>query len=297
MEIENLTRQGAILGHTPEDEDLPMVVWLRGDEEIIDEFTMDAEAAMTALGIKRSRLTQISGRELRVGRIRIDRYTRPVYRPQDVQAYLEWTRASASHQKSSQAIEMAAQKLEEQRGELDSTLKTSLERFEAEILERWTLLDRQRERLVQERSRRLEENLAERDAARTKGEARLVEALTRMSQQVDELERSLARRDAFLETLLQSYRDLKEEVRASTTELAKRLDLQEGRSERQAAELSGLVRDGTEKDRALWEDVSLQMKVLKRELTRKRKRAPRPATPLPRKIASRKRRERVSVSD
>src|SRR5690606_18828586 len=59
-------------------EELPMIVWLRGDEEIASEFTVDAEAAMEFLGIKRSRLTQISGRELRVGRMRIDRYIRPV---------------------------------------------------------------------------------------------------------------------------------------------------------------------------------------------------------------------------
>jgi hypothetical protein len=58
--------------------DFPMIVWLRGDEPWFSQFDMDAEAVMSALGIKRSRLTQISGKELRVGRVRMDRYIRPV---------------------------------------------------------------------------------------------------------------------------------------------------------------------------------------------------------------------------
>ena len=62
---------------------------------------------MHALGIKRSRLTQISGRDLRVGRVRVDRYIRPVYRSNDIEKYLAWTRATASHQKSSDAIKTA----------------------------------------------------------------------------------------------------------------------------------------------------------------------------------------------
>ncbi len=45
---------------------LPMVVWLAGDEAHADDFCIDADTAMQELGIKRSRLTQISGRELRV---------------------------------------------------------------------------------------------------------------------------------------------------------------------------------------------------------------------------------------
>lgn len=287
MELENLRRQGASGDHAPDDEDLPMVLWLRGDEEIIDEFTMDAEAAMTALGIKRSRLTQISGRELRVGRIRIDRYTRPVYRPKDVQAYLEWTRASASHQKSSQAIEMAAQKLEAQRDELGSTLRGSFERFEAQLLERLTLLDRQRERANAERAARVESRLTARDHERSKREALLIEALRTLTLKVDKLEASLERRDAFLETILQGYRDLREEVRAGTAELTRRLDLQESRMQGDNAELGALIRNAAEKDRALWEDVSLQLQVMKR----KKKKAPKPA-PLPKRTASRQRRER-----
>ena len=91
---------------------LPMVVYLRGDEDIVSEFNCNAEQAMDYLGIKRSRLTQISGRELRVGRIRIDRYVRPVYRQQDLVNYRAWTRATASHQSASRAIEGATAQLE-----------------------------------------------------------------------------------------------------------------------------------------------------------------------------------------
>ncbi len=65
-----------------QDGDLPMIVWLRGDELYVDEFCLDADAAMKALGIKRSRLTQISGKELRVGRCALTvihgRFTAPV---------------------------------------------------------------------------------------------------------------------------------------------------------------------------------------------------------------------------
>ena len=90
---------------------LPMIVWLRGDESYAGEFSLDAEAVMESIGIKRSRLTQISGRELRVGRIRVDRYIRPMYRSCDVQEYKSWTRASASHSKSSTILKEAADEL------------------------------------------------------------------------------------------------------------------------------------------------------------------------------------------
>lgn len=96
------------------DKALPMVVQLRGDEEFVADFLYDAQAAMEFLGIKRSRLTQISGRELRVGRVRQDRYIRPVYRKIDLDDYQSWTRKTASHQSSSQAIETAVEKLESQ---------------------------------------------------------------------------------------------------------------------------------------------------------------------------------------
>ena len=98
--------------------DLPLVVWLRGDELHANEFTLSADEVMTKLGIKRSRLTQISGHDLRVGRMRVDRYVRPVYRPQDIQEYMSWTRATATHQKSSDLILKAATELKGQTDQL-----------------------------------------------------------------------------------------------------------------------------------------------------------------------------------
>jgi hypothetical protein len=89
-------------------DELPMIVWLRGDEAWYPEFNLDADAVMAKLGIKRSRLTQISGKELRVGRVRVDRYIKPVYRDEDVESYKAWTRTTASHQKSSAALKDAA---------------------------------------------------------------------------------------------------------------------------------------------------------------------------------------------
>lgn len=96
------------------DSSLPMIVYLRGDEDCVEQFCIDADQAMHELGIKRSRLTQISGRELRVGRIRKDRYIRPVYRPQDIRDYQSWTRSTASHQSSSLLIEQTMGRLEKQ---------------------------------------------------------------------------------------------------------------------------------------------------------------------------------------
>lgn len=107
--------------HTTAD-DFPMLVWLRGDEPWFTQFDMDADSTMAALGIKRSRLTQIAGRDLRVGRVRVDRYIRPVFRSIDVAAYLDQTRATASHQKSSEAIQVASQAFNEQIERFQSTL-------------------------------------------------------------------------------------------------------------------------------------------------------------------------------
>ena len=114
-------------------ESMPMLIWLRGDEPICSEFTMDADTVMVELGIKRSRLTQIAGKELRVGRMRVGRYTRPVFRPSDVLAYKGWVRASASHLKSSRAIEDAAAKLEQETSTLADKVKDAAS-AELEIL-------------------------------------------------------------------------------------------------------------------------------------------------------------------
>ncbi|MFW7381036.1 MAG: hypothetical protein ACOH5I_19630 [Oligoflexus sp.] len=99
--------------------ELPMVVYLRGDEDLVEEFHLDAEEAMEMLGIKRSRLTQISGRDLRVGRIRRDRYIRPVYRLKDLEDYQSWTRSTASHQSSSILIEKVIDRVEQQCRQLE----------------------------------------------------------------------------------------------------------------------------------------------------------------------------------
>jgi methyl-accepting chemotaxis protein len=112
-----------------ESQDFPMIVWLRGEEPWFTQFDMDADAVMSALGIKRSRLTQISGKELRVGRVRMDRYIRPVYRSLDVEQYLKWTRATASHQKSSDAIKLAVDQLQLQSESIQNTLQSLTSSF------------------------------------------------------------------------------------------------------------------------------------------------------------------------
>lgn len=97
--------------HKEQKDDLPMIVFLRGDEEIVEEFDLNADQAMEILGIKRSRLTQISGKELRVGKIRVDRYVRPVFRRQDVESYSKWTRPTASHKASADALKESYEKV------------------------------------------------------------------------------------------------------------------------------------------------------------------------------------------
>lgn len=97
--------------NTNQNDSLDMIVWLKGDEPYFGDFSLSADEVMASLSIKRSRLNQISGKELRVGRARIDRYYRPVYRPTDVEAYLNWTRPTASHQRSTSVLNEAAKKL------------------------------------------------------------------------------------------------------------------------------------------------------------------------------------------
>ncbi len=114
-------------------DELPMVIWLRGDEPYVQDFCIDAEGAMAELGIKRSRLTQISGKELRVGRIRVDRYTRPMYRKVDIETYKQWSRATATHLRSSSVIKEAATKLEEHTQLLSDSFVDTLAAYNAKL--------------------------------------------------------------------------------------------------------------------------------------------------------------------
>lgn len=93
-------------------DDLPMVVWLRGDEPYCDSFSLNADQVMAELGVRRSRLTQISGRELRVGRRRDGRYIRPMFRPEDVEAYKSWSRAPATQAKSHHLVQEILDRME-----------------------------------------------------------------------------------------------------------------------------------------------------------------------------------------
>jgi len=72
-------------------------------------------------------LNQISGRELRVARIRRDRYIRPVYRESDLKDYLDWTRATATHLSSSKAIEQAVENLDDRFNDVLQVFNNKLE--------------------------------------------------------------------------------------------------------------------------------------------------------------------------
>ena len=105
----------------------PLTVWLTGEEDYFNDFSLSAEDVMKKIGIKRSRLRQISGTELRVGRTKIDRYIKPLYRPSDVDDYLTWTRPTASHKKSSDILNNAASDLASQaQGMIANVEKNSL---------------------------------------------------------------------------------------------------------------------------------------------------------------------------
>ena len=118
-----------------ESAELPMIVWLRGDEDYFTEFSLTAEDAMSEIGIKRSRLTQISGRELRVGKVRVDRYLKPVYRKADISAYMNHIRAPVAHVKSSKIADEAIQGLQSAALELKD-LKTELANVTGRVVAR-----------------------------------------------------------------------------------------------------------------------------------------------------------------
>ena len=134
MEIEKLESTQNIQGASVEQvEELPMVVILRGDEPYAESFCRDADYVMEKLQIKRSRLTQISGKDLRVGRIRVDRYIRPMYRDEDIEKYQSWTRSPATHKNSSQMIDLAVERLEQKSEEFALGLKDVLSDIESGV--------------------------------------------------------------------------------------------------------------------------------------------------------------------
>lgn len=113
--------------------ELPMLVWLRGDEPIAAAFSLEAEAVMAKLGIRRSRLTQLCGKELRVGRVRRGRYVVPVFRPIDVEEYQAWSRAPATHIKSSNLLKEAADSLAERSSSILDQFELATDRWQATI--------------------------------------------------------------------------------------------------------------------------------------------------------------------
>jgi hypothetical protein len=199
---------------------LPMLVWLRGDEPYCGDFHLDADEVMARLGIKRSRLTQISGRELRVGRMRMGRYIRPVYREADVEAYRQWTRATASHVKAASVLQDAAKDLSSTTETLAADVRTT-QQLQQETL---NAVESTRDRLLAE----LAEHAAAADGRRATGERTL---LYELLNQINSVRADAAGRVNALEVKL----DALSPVVSLLPEVQKRT-LQE------LAELQGLVR-------------------------------------------------------
>lgn len=97
-------------------------LYLEPDTDEAKDFVCDAEAAMAYLGIKRSRLTQISGRELPCARIKVDRYIRPMYRWEDVKSYHQSAKTAVSYAKSKQLMEITTHSLQDRLGAFATTL-------------------------------------------------------------------------------------------------------------------------------------------------------------------------------
>lgn len=193
------------------DRHLPMIINLRGDEELVDEFNWDADQVMEFLGIKRSRLTQISGKELRVARIRRDRYLRPVYREADVRDYQEWTRATATHQSSSRAIEQAIDSLDDRFSDILVVLQEKLLQYEERSTD---LLKRQVHKLDEAGFGRFQElrdevetqlSMSERQE---KQQGRVLDSLMKQTETLEASRQELQELRAFLGTFHQDIRAL-----------------------------------------------------------------------------------------
>lgn len=141
---------------------LPMIVWLAGDDPHFNDFSLDADAVMERLGIKRTRLTQISGRELRVGRAKQDRYIKPFYRPEDVDAYLNWTKATSTSKKSSELVQEAAILLAQESSQLKESfaepLSQASEQMSSQIKELTAVFISHMEEAVARRLRKIEDD-------------------------------------------------------------------------------------------------------------------------------------------
>lgn len=180
-------------------DELPQVVWLRGDEPHCSAFSLDAEAVMQRLGIKRTRLTQISGRELRVGRIRRGRYVAPVYRLEDVEAYAAWTRPTAAHLKSSQVLEDAARALAHQGDAVAERVHDDLEHLLAEVADDFRARGREQERLADDRLARLTRRLDELECRAVHEQATMQEKLVALLDGLTGMRSGLDRVVFFLE--------------------------------------------------------------------------------------------------
>ena len=87
------------------------IIYLSNDDPRIQEYTHNATEAMNILGIKKSRLHQITGTKLPCARIKIGRYLKPMYRHSDITDYLESLRTPISSAKSHKLINQSLQSL------------------------------------------------------------------------------------------------------------------------------------------------------------------------------------------
>lgn len=192
--------------NTPLDDELPMVVHLRGDEEYVSEFSVDADEAMAQLGIKRSRLTQISGKDLRVGRIRKDRYIRPVYRVSDLEQYLSWTRATATHKNSSETVKRSVDELEQR---IEDQICSRLESSERTVVSVTKSLHEQQRSLIDNRLRRLSEAVIQESTCQRRSQTTVKKLLDELFASLSEIDKRQKGETSVLEQLNKTVHDLK----------------------------------------------------------------------------------------
>ena len=198
--------------------DLPMMVWLRGDEEVCADFSLEAEEVMLRLGIRRSRLTQISGKELRVGRMRKGRYVSPVFRPADVEAYLNWTRASASHQKSSGLLHDAAEELMQQSARLGERLEVVPQELAAAVHARITRATLELTSVVEASSARLGGEFQLLEAGFRDSEGRLKLEIAQQTILIDGLRAQLDAQQLLLQIITREVGEMAAHDRSSRAE-------------------------------------------------------------------------------
>ena len=176
---------------------LPQNIFLHGEEAFYEDFSLSAEEAMEMLQIKRTRLRDISGHELRVGRKRDGRYIRPFYRLQDIESYKEKQQQRHSRQGASAQLisnyfasheESVSQQLEADLGEVSQQLQSHLRRQISQIYPYIQQQQQQTQKSLQQQLTAMEIRTHQRLSTQTQHQLDHQQAIVNLHAQVDSLQ-------------------------------------------------------------------------------------------------------------